>query len=140
MVFIGDGVIPINEQIDLDDLVVAIKSVYVKNDNPGLTTDDSCLPCTIRDLSVSGARVRLTRLIHDQKLHLDVPGVGSLACELSRTIDPLEMGIRFIDPGPRRDALIRKVYTGVYDNGTRQAAPGRLFIAVLKRIFGRDPL
>lgn len=110
------------------------------NEASRLTTDDSCLPCTIRDLSVSGARVRLTQLVHDQKLQLDVPGVGPLACELSRTIDPLEMGIRFVDPGPRRDALIRKVYTGVYDNGTRQAAPGRLFMAVLKRVFGRDPL
>lgn len=37
IVFVGDGVIPVEEQIDMDDLVAAIKSIYVKQQNPGIT-------------------------------------------------------------------------------------------------------
>jgi hypothetical protein len=37
VVFIGDGVVPVNEQIDMDDLVVALYSVFVLNQDPGVT-------------------------------------------------------------------------------------------------------
>ncbi len=37
IVFIGDGVIPLAERIDMDDLVTAIKSVYIVQGNPGVT-------------------------------------------------------------------------------------------------------
>lgn len=96
-------------------------------------------PCVIRDLSMSGARVRLDVPVAAGDLRLDVAGVGPLACELSRGIAPHEVALRFVEPGPGRDALIRKLYTGGFTNAPREAAPGRLFIAVLRRAFGREP-
>lgn len=96
-------------------------------------------PCLIRDLSVSGARVRLSRPLAGDGLRLEIPGVGPLDCELGRGIAPDEVGLRFVDLGPHRDPLIRKLYTGGYANVTRAAAPGRLLVAVLRRAFGREP-
>ena len=36
VVFIGEGTVPIAEKIDIDDLVVALRSVYVKREVPGI--------------------------------------------------------------------------------------------------------
>lgn len=96
-------------------------------------------PCLIRDLSVSGARVRVRRPLTGEGVRLDIPGVGPLACELSRDGAPGEVGLRFVTLGARRDALIRKLYTGGYTNVSRAAVPGRLLAAVLRRAFGREP-
>lgn len=40
LVFVGQGVVPINEQIDLDDLVVALRSIYINHSSPGVTFDN----------------------------------------------------------------------------------------------------
>lgn len=37
IVFIGQGEIPLNERIDIDDLVVAVRSVFGMNQDPGIT-------------------------------------------------------------------------------------------------------
>lgn len=37
MVFIGQGRVPVDERIDMDDLVAAVKSVYVSQQDPGVT-------------------------------------------------------------------------------------------------------
>lgn len=37
VVFIGEGQVPIAERIDLDDLVVAVRSIYGKKQDPGIT-------------------------------------------------------------------------------------------------------
>lgn len=37
IVFIGQGEIPLNERIDMDDLVVAVRSVFGMNQDPGIT-------------------------------------------------------------------------------------------------------
>ena len=73
------------------------------------------------------------------RLQLDVEGVGLLACEIARNIGSHEVGMRFIEPGQRRDALIRKVYTSGYGNTPKQAVPWKLLIAVVRRVFGREP-
>jgi hypothetical protein len=37
VVFVGEGTIPVNEQIDMDDLVVALQSVYLMQQDPGIS-------------------------------------------------------------------------------------------------------
>ncbi len=37
VVFVGEGAIPVNEQIDMDDLVVALQSVFLMQQDPGIT-------------------------------------------------------------------------------------------------------
>jgi len=39
VIFIGEGIIPSDEQINIDDLVVALRAVYVNNTAPGITFD-----------------------------------------------------------------------------------------------------
>lgn len=124
-----------------------------------LSIDGRIAPCAIHDLSVSGARVHLTgdnpflpgpnhshptlepamARVAGPRLQLDVDGVGLLACEIARNIGSHEVGMRFIEPGQRRDALIRKVYTSGYGNTPKQAVPWKLLIAVVRRVFGREP-
>ncbi len=36
VVFIGEGTVPIAEKIDIDDLVVALRSIYAKREAPGI--------------------------------------------------------------------------------------------------------
>ncbi|MFZ5593497.1 MAG: glycosyltransferase [Pseudomonadota bacterium] len=110
------------------------------NESSRISIGGRIAPCTIRDLSVSGARVRLAYDGSDTRMQLDIDGVGPLVCEIARIIDTHEVGMRFIDPGQRRDALIRKVYTGSYQNTPKQAAPWRLLLAVIRRMFGREPV
>ena len=37
VVFVGEGTIPVDEQIDMDDLVVALQSVFLMQQDPGIT-------------------------------------------------------------------------------------------------------
>ncbi|MDX1252955.1 MAG: glycosyltransferase [Gammaproteobacteria bacterium] len=108
------------------------------NETSRISIGGRIAPCTIHDLSVSGARVRLAYDSNHARLQLDIDGVGPLACEIARTIDAHDVGMRFIDPGQRRDALIRKVYAGGYQNTPKQASPWRLLLAVLRRVFGHE--
>jgi hypothetical protein len=57
IVFTGEGEIPFNEQIDMDDLVVAIRSIYEMKDNPGVTfaTKDEGLTNGVLDVTYFGA-------------------------------------------------------------------------------------
>lgn len=99
---------------------------------------DRIAPCTIRDLSVTGARVRLHG-DHEARMHLDIDGVGQVACEVVRSMGAHEFGLRFVPPDQRRDALIRKLYTSGYRSTPLQAVPWELAGVVCRRVFGREP-
>ncbi|NOY71669.1 MAG: glycosyltransferase [Gammaproteobacteria bacterium] len=101
---------------------------------------DQGVLCLIKDLSLSGARVQMNnKPLLSESVQLDVPGVGRLSCKINRHINTQEVAIQFSDLAFNRDAMIRKLYTQGYNNVSLRAKPLKLFIIVMRRIFGRDP-
>ncbi|MBI5162417.1 MAG: glycosyltransferase [Magnetospirillum sp.] len=77
----------------------------------GLEADGVHLEADLTDLSVGGAAVRCADGPAAGPVVVEIAGIGALAAEVVRRQGAL-LSLRFIDAEGRRDALIRKLYTG----------------------------
>jgi len=113
---------------------------FVVNENSIIVVDGKKHSCLIKDLSLSGANIQIPvqELPILDLMMLNVADVGLVKCQNSRTISPYEIGIEFTDLSSKRDAMIRKVYTSNYTNVSYYAYPGKLFLSILYRLFGRQ--
>ncbi len=111
---------------------------FVVNENSVIVVEGKKHPCLIKDLSLNGANIQspVQELPILHRLILNVEGVGVVKCQISRIINPYEIGVEFVDLSTKRDAMIRKVYTSDYANVSHHAYPGKLFLSILYRFFG----
>jgi cellulose synthase (UDP-forming) len=93
------------------------------------------VPCEVNDVSLGGARLALGI----GSLRADDAGVLTFAdgveapCALVRTL-PGGAAVRFADDAATRRALIKKLFTGAYDNDIREIRLTRVAAAIAHRL------
>lgn len=110
-----------------------------------LRTRTARLTGTTRDLSLAGAAVTVPDGDLPERgdwLLVGIAGVGHLPAEIMRRAvgagGETTLGLRFhIEPGPKRVALIGKLFTGELDNSPRDIRARRVTLGLIGNAFGR---
>ncbi|MHA1529499.1 MAG: PilZ domain-containing protein, partial [Alphaproteobacteria bacterium] len=96
----------------------------------------------IRDISLSGAAIRLdseTALAPGDWLAISIADAGEIPARIVRRMGN-ELGMIFHLPlSPTRDRLIRKIFTGGYDNATRADDQLEISMQMIGSIFRHQP-
>jgi cellulose synthase (UDP-forming) len=108
------------------------------------TPAEMAAPVHLCDASLSGARIvpdpAAPPLPAGAPVHLRIREVGTVPGVVAR-VAPDGMGIRFslAEGDPRRDRLIRRLFTDGLDNATRTHNAAAVARGLIGRIFGPDP-
>ena len=116
------------ERFEIDELVTLIDRNRL------------CTTVTLRDVSLSGARIQLdqrfvSRFARGDTIGVAITAVGTLAATVARVGDDF-IGVQFDLPeSVERDLLIRKIFTGGLNAHTATASVHGVTIGMLRRIW-----